>query len=168
MASILGENNKWKNATTQDLASINAAIASKTSSLNEASRLYDEGVNALTACYGLSKSQCLAKTGSYVISRWSPQTDTNKALVVQYTKELKDLLALQQIIASTQSTSASTTIAAAAADTAIQQAKAVAIQGESAQTSSTAKKVLLYGGIGIGAIAVIIGTIFIVKKLKRK
>jgi hypothetical protein len=152
MPSIIGE--KWNNAdASSSLASINEAIESTTLALNKATALYTQASDALTACYGLSQSACLQKTGGYAHSTWSPQYENNKALIEKYKKELTDLLALQKQIGGTQLKNAEAENALADAD--------------SATTGANTKKWLLYGGIGLGVIALIIFGVMWIKKMKK-
>jgi len=147
---------RFRNA--DGLSDINQAISIKTSELNTATRLLNEAMAAITAC-GNSSTGCLSKTGRH-ISTWRDQRDRNSALVTQYKKELSELLVLQKELAGTQTTSAAATTAAAAAKTAI-------VEADTAQTTSAAKKWLVYGGIAVGVIAVIIIGIVLVKKYKK-
>jgi hypothetical protein len=159
MASIVGEN-AWHNASN-DLSSINASIASTTEALNNATALYLQAGAALTACKGLSRNACLAKTGGYAISTWSPQYDNNKALIDKYKAELKSLLDIQSQLSSTQSTTATTTQQTAKANEAIAQAETV-------QATATGKKWIIYVGIGAGVIALAIGGFYLLKKVKKQ
>ncbi len=158
MASIIGE--KYHNAGGEDLASINAAIASTTAELNKATALYNQASTALTTCYKKSRSECLKLTGGYAHSTWSPQYETNKALVDRYKKELEDLLKTQASLAKTQGDTQDTVNKKALADEALAKA-------DSATTDATGKKALLYIGIGIGVLALIFGGIVVFKKVKK-
>lgn len=165
--SIVGE--KWKNAANPtDLAGVNASIASVTDALNQATELFNQASTNLTLCNGLSQNACLAKTGGYAHSTWSPQYDNNKSAIVTLKAQLQDLLKLQasiaatqQVTAATQATTAESTVKAAAATDALAKA-------DIATTGATATKWVLYAGIGVGVIALIIGAIFLFKKVKKK
>jgi hypothetical protein len=160
MSSIVGEK-PWRNAESlSTLASINNSIAAVTESLNTATKLYQQASDNLTACYGKSKKSCLSLTGGYAISTWTPQYDHNKALITQYTAKLSELLKLQTDLSATQATTATTVTAAAAAQDALAKA-------DIATSSASAGKWGLYIGVGLGAIALIIGGVIIFKKLKK-
>lgn len=152
MASIVGE--KWHNAT--DLASINESISIKTAQLNEASALLAEALAGIQLC-GNVASGCVTKTGHH-ISVLSDMRDTNQPKVTQYKKELAELLVLQKELAGTQVETAASIQVTANAQKAVAEAEAV-------QTTTSAKKYLIYGGIGL---AVIIIAVIAVKMLKKK
>jgi hypothetical protein len=167
MKYTLGE--RWKNATDgTDLASINASIATVTESLNRATALFQQASDNLTTCNGLSQSACLAKTGGYAHSTWSPQYDNNKALISQYQKQLSDLLVLQKQVAATQAVTADTTAQTATATAAAAAANDAVAKASIATTGATATKWVVYVGIGVGVIALIITGVVMFKKYKKK
>jgi hypothetical protein len=167
MKYIIGE--KWKNASNPtDLASINASIATTTEALNNAMALFQQASDNLTACNGLSQSACLAKTGGYAHSTWSPQYDNNKALIPQLQAQLKTLLALQTQVAATQQVTAVTTAQTATATAAAAAANDAVAKADIVATGATATKWVVYVGIGVGVIALIITGVIMFKKYKKK
>jgi hypothetical protein len=170
-ASIVGE--KWKNASSvptdaTNLASINASIASVTDSLNQATSLFQQASDNLTACSGLSQSACLAKTGGYAHSTWSPQYDNNKSLIVQYKAQLADLLKVQASVAANQAVTATSVAQTAAATSSAAAANDAVAKADMATTGATATKWVVYVGIGVGIVALIITGIVMFKKYKKK
>jgi ABC-type transporter Mla subunit MlaD len=156
MSSIISEKfgKRWHNAT--DLSSINDSIAIKTQQLNNATMLLNQAVTAINNC-GNSASGCLSKTGRH-ISTWREQRDANAPAVAQYKQELKELLALQASLATTQSQSAAAVETTAKAQEAVTNAN-------TAETTANLTKYLIYGGI---AIVVIIGAIVAFKYFRKK
>jgi hypothetical protein len=170
MGSIVGENN-YKNATssTDTLAEVNASIASVTASLKAATTLYNEALAGIATCDNKSL-RCVSKSGRH-ISTWREQRDQNSMIITNSKKQLDELLALQAQLVSAASAQATST---AANKTAMAQADKIAATAEtavaeasSATIGASAKKYLLYGGIGIGVIALIFGGIYIFKKVKK-
>jgi len=152
--SIIGE--KWHNATTSDVASIDALISAKTIQLNEATTLLSQALTAI-ALSNNSSWGCVNKSGRH-ISTWRDQRDDNAPLVERYKNELIDLQARRAQLVKEMGDVAVATQVTAVAEKAIAEA-------ESVQTTSNAKKILIYGGI---ALAVIIGGIIAYKLIKRK
>lgn len=144
--------NKYFNADGSD---ITASIATVTAKLNEATSLYSQAMTAIAACDN-SSTGCLEKTGRH-ISTWRDQRDRYAPLVTQYKGELTELLALQRDIAASTTQSAQSNQVVAEAQTALAKA-------DSAKTmSGLLKWSLIIGGI----LVVVIGGIFIFKKLKK-
>lgn len=152
--SIIGE--KWHNATASDIAGIDQLISAKTTQLNEATTLLSQALTAIQLCNNSSWG-CVNKSGRH-ISTWRDQRDANAPLVERYKNELLDLTTRRDQLVKQMGDVAVATQVTAVAEKAIAEA-------ESVQTTSTAKKVLLYGGIGL---AVIIGGIIAYKLIKRK
>ncbi len=164
--SIVGEK-KYRNAGGDELASINAAILDTTSRLNEATRLFNEAAANLTACNGLSQNACLAKTGGYAHSTWSPQYDNNKALIPQLKTQLTEQLKLQKQISDSLAATAVSTTQTAAANQAQAQAQESLAKADVATTGAQASKVGLYIGIGVGVVALVLGGLYFYKKMKK-
>jgi hypothetical protein len=152
--SIIGE--KWHNATSSDIANIDQLISAKTAQLNQATTLLSEALTAIQLCNNSSWG-CVSKSGRH-ISTWRDQRDANAPLVERYKNELLDLTTRRDQLVRQMGDVAVATQVTAVAEKAIAEA-------ESVQTASTAKKVLLYGGIGL---IVIIGGIIAYKLIKRK
>ncbi len=157
MATIAFENTKYASPKfhNADGSDITASIATVTAKLNEATSLYSQAMTAIAACDN-SSIGCLDKTGRH-ISTWRDQRDRYAPLVDQYKKELSQLLALQRDIAASTTQSAQSNQVVAEAQTALAKA-------DSAKTmSGLLKWSLIIGGI----LVVVIGSIFIFKKLKK-
>jgi len=150
MASIVGES--YRNA---DSSTIDTSIADVTTSLNEATRLYNEAMTAIALCNNSSVG-CVDKSGRH-ISTWRDQRDRYAPMVTQLKKELTELLALKEKTATTSTQTASQIAGEAAARQAIANA-------DTSQTTSTALK---WGLIIGGILIVVIGGIFIYKKIKK-
>lgn len=168
MASIIGEKSKnatgqpkkWHNAT--DLASINDSVAVKTAELNAATKVLNEATTAITAggntASGCNKSPICNRRH---ISSWRDIRDKNAPLVAKLKAELSELLTLQSQLAATQTQSAAATEKTAAAKKAVTEA-------DTASTVATTTKWGLYGLIGVGVIALMIGGYVMYKKFKKK
>jgi len=150
MASIVGES--YRNA---DSSTIDSSIADVTTRLNEATRLYNEAMTAIALCNNRSVG-CVDKSGRH-ISTWRDQRDRYAPMVTQLKKELTELLALKEKTATTSTQTASQIAGEAAARQAIANA-------DTSQTTSTALK---WGLIIGGILIVVIGGIFIYKKIKK-
>jgi hypothetical protein len=173
MGSIVGENKKWKNAASDDIASIDALISAKTTELNSATQLLSEALNAISLCNdkaspnGIFKPGCLQISGRHITS-WREQRDINAPLVSRYKAELVNLQGQRASLVTALNAStvlsqniSTASVATAAADEAIAQSEVV-------QATATASKIgiyLLIGGIGL---VVVIGGIFAFKMLKKK
>lgn len=174
MSSIVGESKyrnavitrkPWHNATTADIATIDAQITSKTAELQNASNLLTQALNGIALCNN-SAWGCVSKSGRH-ISTWREQRDTNSALVTRYKAELAALQEqrasyVAEVNASLMLNQQMATVSAAtaAADKAIAEASKV-------QATATASKIGVYLLIGGGLIALVIGGIYIYKKVKK-
>ena len=162
MASIVGE---WRNATS-DVQALDDLISAKTKQLNAVTAALSEANAKIELCHdkaspnGIFKPGCLAISGRH-ISSWRDIRDTNITLNAQYTADLKSLTERRAALVSQEAQSAATNLTIAEANTALAKA-------EDTQTSTTAKKYGLYIGIGIGAIALMIGAVILYKKLKKR
>ena len=152
--SIIGE--KWHNASASDIASIDQLISAKTAQLNEATTMLSQALTAIQLCNNSSWG-CVDKSGRH-ISTWRDQRDMYSPLVTRYKNELIDLSARRSQLVKEMGDIAVVSQVAAVADKAIAEA-------ESVETTSTAKKVLLYGGI---ALAVIVTGFIAYKIIKKK
>ena len=154
MASILGE--KYKYADGTSAAYLEQAISQTTYDLNNATAKLNEALSMIAIC-GNQSTGCLDKTGRH-ISTWRDQRDSYQRLVNELNEKLKDLLDQQSRI------SANVTLTSVANTNAAQSAIASA-DAELKKAKSTTFKWLLYGGIFV---AVIVGAIFLYKKLKKQ
>jgi hypothetical protein len=169
--SIIGE--KWQNATSDDIAAVDALISAKSTELNKVTAILSAALNAITLCKGkaypdgILKPSCLKISGRH-ISSWEEDRDINTPLVSRYKAEL---IALQErraaLVAEANASSsllqnvANTSIATAEANKAIAQAETV-------EATATASKIGIYALIaGIGLV-IVIGGIFAFKMIKKK
>jgi len=64
MGEIFGKD-RFRNAVTDSIVTINTSIAAVTRSLDEVTKLYNQALNAIAACNNNS-SGCLDKTGRHI------------------------------------------------------------------------------------------------------
>ena len=171
MGSIVGEN-KWKNAISDDIASVDALISSKTTELNNATTMLNQALNAIVLCNdkaspnGIFRPGCAAISGRHITS-WRDQRDQYMPLVDRYKKELTTLQERRSALVFQANESATMLEKVATTNVATAKADQAIAQAETVQATATASKYGIYAAIAGVALVVIIGGIYAYKMIKK-
>jgi hypothetical protein len=167
MASIVGEKKKWNNAISDDIAAIDQQRSQQTVLLNAALADMEWAKRELASCGSLKFLQtCKGKTGR-TLAQWTDLYKRNEVPSKTYTAEIKRLQTQRATLVEQMDTA--TKMATNTAQSQIVQSEATkAIAKADIETSgATIAKVGTYALIGGVIIAVIIGGVFIYKKVKK-
>jgi hypothetical protein len=167
MASIVGEKKKWHNAISDDIAVIDQQISEKTTLLNAALADMAWAKQALASCGSLKFLQtCNGKTGR-TLAQWTDLYNRNLGPATTYASQIKALQAQRATLVGQMDTA--NRLATETAQSQIIQSEAnKAIADADIKTAgATLTKVGTYAIIAAVLIALIVGGIFVYKKVKK-
>jgi hypothetical protein len=167
MGSIVGEKKKWHNAISDDIAAIDQQISETTVLLNAALADIAWAKQSLTSCGSLKFLQtCKGQTGR-TLAQWNDLLTRNMQPVVTYTATIKRLQEQRAQLVSNMEASAQAATETAQSQIIQSEANTAIAKADIETSGATIAKVGTYALIGGVIIAVIIGGIFIYKKVKK-